>query len=74
MHMFTKNLQRMYETNFFNNPYEHVKKIEWYIKPVEKKLGTFTYFNGWIDGHPIGNMDLSKYQYKRKGRFDIIYK
>ena len=69
-----KNFQRIYETNFYNNPYEHVKKIEWYRTPVEKKLGSFTYFNGWIDEHPIGNMDLNKYKYKRKMGFDIIYK
>ena len=71
---FTKNFQRIYETNFYNNPYEHIKKIEWYRTPVEKKLGSFTYFNGWIDEHPIGNMDLNKYKYKRKMGFDIIYK
>ena len=71
---FTKNFQRIYETNFYNNPYEHIKKIEWYRTPVEKKLGSFTYFNGWIDEHPIGNMNLNKYKYKRKMGFDIIYK
>ena len=71
---FTKNFQRIYETNFYNNPYEHIKKIEWYRAPVEKKLGSFTYFNGWIDEHPIGNMNLNKYKYKKKMGFDIIYK
>ena len=71
---FTKNFQRIYKANFYNNPYEHIKKIEWYRTPVEKKLGSFTYFNGWIDEHPIGNMDLNKYKYKRKMGFDIIYK
>ena len=71
---FTKNFQRIYETNFYNNPYEHIKKIGWYRTPVEKKLGSFTYFNGWIDEHPIGNMNLNKYKYKRKMGFDIIYK
>ena len=71
---FTKNFQRIYKTNFYNNPYEHIKKIEWYRAPVEKKVGSFTYFNGWIDEHPIGNMDLNKYKYKRKMGFDIIYK
>ena len=45
---------------------EHIKKIEWYRTPVKKKLSSFTYFNGWIDGHPIGNMDLNKYKHKRK--------
>ena len=71
---FTKNFQRIYKANFYNNPYEHIKKIEWYRAPEEKKLGSFTYFIGWIDEHPIGNMDLNKYKYKRKMGFDIIYK
>ena len=71
---FTKNFQRIYKTNFYNNPYEHIKKIEWYRTPVKKKLSSFTYFNGWIDGHPIGNMNLNKYKYKKKMGFDIIYK
>tara|TARA_Y100000590_G_scaffold231598_1_gene260938 strand:+ start:12451 stop:14076 length:1626 start_codon:yes stop_codon:yes gene_type:complete len=71
---FAKNFKRIYEANFYNNPYEHVKKIGWYRSPVEKKLESFTYFNGWIDGHPIGNMNLNKYNYKRKMGFDIIYK
>ena len=71
---FTKNFQRIYETNFYNNPYEHIKKNEWYMMPVEKKLGSFTYFNGWIDGHPIGNMDLKDLKHKKQFGLDIIYK
>ena len=71
---FTKNFKRVYEANFYNNPYQHIKKIGWYRSPVKNKLESFTYFNGWIDGHPIGNMDLNKYNYKKKMGFDIIYK
>ena len=70
---FTKNFKRVYEVNFYNSPYEHIKKIGWYRYPVEKKLESFIYFIGWIDGHPIGNMDLNKYKHKRKMGFDIIY-
>jgi hypothetical protein len=71
---FTKNFQRIYETNFYNNPYEHIKKIGWYRTPDEKKLGSFTYFNGWIDEHPIGNMDLKNFKHKKQFGFDIIYR
>ena len=70
---FGKNFQRIYQANFYNNPYEHIKKIEWYRTPVEKKLGSFIYFNGWIDAYPIGNMDLSEFKHKKKLWFDIIY-
>ena len=71
---FVKNIKRIYETNFYNNPYEHIKKIEWYRTPNEKKLENFTYYMGWIDAHPVGNMNLSNYKYKKKFGFDIIYK
>ena len=70
---FGKNFQRIYQANFYNNPYEHIKKIEWYRTPVEKKLGSFIYFNGWIDAYPVGNMDLSEFKHKKKLWFDIIY-
>ena len=56
---FSKNLLRIYKTDFYNNPYEHIKKVKWYISPVEKKLGSFIYYEGWIDAHPVGNMDIS---------------
>ena len=70
---FGKNFQRIYQSNFYNNPYEHIKKIEWYRTPDEKKLGSFIYFNGWIDAYPVGNMDLSEFKHKKKLWFDIIY-
>jgi hypothetical protein len=68
-----KNFTRIYNNKFYNNPIEHLKEIKWYKNPVQKKLNTFTYYIGWIDGFPIGNMSLDKYQYK-KIFFDIIYK
>jgi hypothetical protein len=71
---FGKNLKRIYEGNFYNNPYEDLKKIQWYTPPVEKKLDNFLYYIGWIDAHPIGNMDLKDLKHKKKFGFDIIYK
>ena len=71
---YIKNTVRIYKSNFYNDPYEHIKKIEWYRFPVEKKIGNFKYYNGWIDKHPIGNMTLDEYKHKKKFGFDIIYK
>ena len=71
---FGKNLIRINENNYYNNPYKHVKKINWYESPKEKKLQNFSYYIGWIDASPVGNMILDKYKHKKKIGFDIIYK
>ena len=71
---FTKNFQRIYETNFYNNPYGHIKNIQWYSPPVKKKLENFSYYRGWIDAHPIGNMNLKNFKHKKQFGFDIIYR
>ena len=71
---YIKNIKRIYDTNFYNNPYEHIKKVEWYRIPTEKRLQNFQYYIGWIDAHPVGNMVLDNYKYKKKLGFDIIYK
>ena len=68
-----KNLTRIYQNNFINNPIKHLKEIKWYQEPTKKKLNDFIYYNGWIGGSPIGNMSLDKYRHKRVF-FDIIYK
>jgi len=69
----SKNLTRIYQNNFINNPIEHLKEIKWYQEPTEKKLSDFIYYNGWIGGYPIGNMSLDKYNHI-KLFYDIIYK
>ena len=71
---FGKNFQRIYKNDFYNNPYELIKTINWYTPPTKKNVGSFVYFSGWIDAHPIGNMDLSNYKHKKIFWFDIIYK
>jgi hypothetical protein len=69
----SKNLTRIYQNNFINNPIEHLKEIKWYQEPKKKKLSDFIYYNGWIGGYPIGNMSLDKYNHI-KLFYDIIYK
>ena len=68
-----KNLTRIYQNNFLNNPIEHLKEIKWYQEPTKKKLNDFIYYNGWMGGYPIGNMSLDKYNHI-KLFYDIIYK
>ena len=68
-----KNLIRIHKNDYFNNPIQHLKQIEWYQEPRQKKLENFTYYNGWIGASPIGNENLNKYKYK-KIFFDTIYK
>ena len=71
---FSKNFIRIYEANFQNNPYKHIKNIEWYRIPVKKNVDSFTYYKGWIDAYPLGNMDLENYKHRKFLFFDIIYK
>lgn len=71
---FGKNIIRISNENFINNPDEHIKKIKWYRKPVQSNIGNFTYYRGWIDAFPVGNMDISKKKHKKFLNFyDIIY-
>jgi len=70
---FSKNLERIYKNNFYNDPIQHLKEINWYQEPTQKKLNGFSYYNGWIGGSPIGNMSLDKYKHKNLF-YDIIYK
>ena len=68
-----KNLTRIHKNDYFNNPIHHLKEIKWYQEPIQKKLDSFIYYNGWIAAFPIGNESLKKYKHK-KIFFDIIYK
>lgn len=69
-----KNIIRISNENFINNPIVHIKKINWYRKPVKNNIGNFIYYNGWIDAFPIGNMNLSKKKHKKILNFyDVLY-
>ncbi len=70
----SKNFLRIYQNNFINNPYQNVYDRGWYQVPKQMKLGKFKYYNGWIDAAPIGNENLSKYNYKKIKFFHIIFK
>ena len=51
-----------------------IKDIGWYETPKLKKLESFNYYNGWNDKFPIGNEDLSEYNYTKLFIFNIISK
>ena len=67
-----KNIDRIFKSNFINNPIEHLKMIDWYQKPTKYKKGNFIYYGGWMGAYPIGNENLDNKKYKKKF-FDIIY-
>ena len=69
-----KNLLRINDNNFKNNPLKMIESIKY--KQTKKKLGEFTYYNGWFGNYPAGNTVLneSSYAHKKKLIFDIIYK
>ena len=71
---FGKNIIRISNENFINNPIAHIKKVNWYRKPVQNKINNFIYYKGWIDAYPVGNMDLSNKKHKKFLNFyDVIY-
>tara|TARA_B110000971_G_scaffold117902_1_gene120785 strand:+ start:4186 stop:5820 length:1635 start_codon:yes stop_codon:yes gene_type:complete len=69
-----KNFNRIKDSNFENNPIKHIKKIRWYSEASKQKLGKFTYYNGWIGGHPIGNVILNNHFHTKVWKYDIINK
>ena len=69
-----KNLLRIYDYNFENNPLKTIELIKG--KQIERKLGEFIYYTGWFGNYPAGNTVLNEtsYAHKKKFIFNIIYK
>lgn len=69
-----KNLLRINEINFENNPLKTIEPIKY--KQTKRTLGDFTYYTGWFGNYPAGNtvLDSSSFVHKKKLFFDIIYK
>ena len=69
-----KNLSRIDDNNFENNPLKIIEPIKYEQK--KRKLGEFTYYTGWFGNYPAGNsvLDNSSYVHQKKLFFDIIYK
>ena len=69
-----KNLLRINDNNFKNDPLKKIELIKG--KQTKRKLGEFTYYEGWFGNYPTGNTVLheSLYAHEKKLIFDIIYK
>ncbi|MDC0446037.1 hypothetical protein OAM09_04385 [Candidatus Pelagibacter sp.] len=70
----SKNIKRIYKSNFKNDPILHFKEINWYQVPKKRNLNDFTYYMGWINASPIGNENIGQLNYKKKFSYDFIYK
>ena len=70
----SKNLIRIKASDFTNDPIKILQKSGLYSEAIERKLGDFVYYQGWIGGYPIGNSNLENYNYKKLFIFDIITK
>ena len=70
----SKNIKRISNMNFVNNPTELIKKIKWYRKPVLVKKEGINLYNGWIDAYPVGKNNLDGVKYKEFGIFKILYR
>ena len=67
----TKNLLRIYNSNFINDPIMQVSNMIW--DPHSYKLDKFIYYQGWFGKGPIGNQKLDNRKYKKLLIFNIIY-
>ena len=67
----SKNLQRIYDNNFVNNPYEMIsEKVE---KQKKKYLDDFTYYIGWYGEAPISSGEIKDRKFKKIFIFKVLY-
>ena len=64
---------RINKQNFKNDPIQLIKKQGKYYKPIKNNLNGFTYYTGWIDGHPLGNLSLENKNYIKIFNYDVIF-
>ena len=67
----SKNLQRIYDNNFVNNPYGMIsEKVE---KQKKKYLDDFTYYIGWYGEAPISSGEIKDRKFKKMFIFKVLY-
>ena len=67
----SKNLQRIYDNNFVNNPYGMIsEKVE---KQKKKYLDDFTYYIGWYGEAPISSGEIKDRKFKKIFIFNVLY-
>ena len=70
----SKNILRIYKTNYINDPIKILKNIEWYQEPKRHRVDEFIYYIGWIDAYPLANKKLKGIKVEKKSIFYIIKK
>ena len=67
----SKNLQRIYDNNFVNNPYGMIsEKVE---NQKKKYLDDFTYYIGWYGEAPISSGEIKDRKFKKIFIFKVLY-
>ena len=67
----SKNLQRIYDNNFVNNPYGMIS--EKVTKQKKKNLDDFTYYIGWYGEAPISGGEIKDRKFKKIFIFNVLY-
>ena len=67
----SKNLQRIYDNNFVNNPYGMIS--EKVTKQKKKNLDDFTYYIGWYGEAPISSGEIKDRKFKKIFIFNVLY-
>jgi len=70
----SKNLIRIKDNNFINNPERQVYLEGLYRVSTQFKIDNFFYYSGWLGPSPTGNSSLEEYNHKKIFFFNMIYK
>jgi len=70
----SKNLIRIKDNNFINNPKRQVYLEGLHGNSTQFKIDNFFYYSGWLGPSPTGNSSLEEYNHKKIFFFNMIYK
>ena len=70
----SKNLIRIKDNNFINNPKRQVYLEGLHGNSTQFKIDNFFYYLGWLGPSPTGNSSLEEYNHKKIFFFNMIYK
>ena len=70
----SKNLIRIKENNYINNPLHQIYLEGVNRGTVKRKINDFIYYIGWMGPSPTGNSNLEGYNHKKILFFNMIYK
>ena len=70
----SKNLIRIKDNNFINNPKRQVYLEGLHGNSTQFKIDNFFYYSGWLGPSPTENSSLEEYNHKKIFFFNMIYK